>query len=584
VSGANIGVDFVGISGVLEFGEGENVKTIQVELVNDAAREENEEFPVWLSNLTGATIGIFDPVATVVIEDNDPGIHFDPLEVRVAEGEPEVRLTVWRGTDSVAAFTVDYATQAFMSSGQVGHQSVSGTIEFGPGELSKTVPIALLGDDALWEGDDEFEVVLRRPTGVGVLDPNRSAVWVVIVDNDVPVRWETHWAGEEFPAVSGLEAVTWGGGRYVAVGGEWAVVSEDARAWSAQRVPPGFKAADVIWGNEEYLAVGAAGVWRSADGLNWSSVPVTPPRSLRRVSYGEGWYVALDFEGRVWMTSDLFDWTSELLGGGLEAVAYGDAGFVVVGGQGEAWHWRPGARWEALGRIASGGLGAAAWGDQGYVTITRRYDQVLQTEFLEVFNSRDGRTWETNRVDGYFTTPDSLVFGGGAYVGVDGGRGTRLRWESGRWVAEGFFAGWGGRGGFGMRDLVYGAAGFVGASGGIAWVSADGLTWNRLWRPDLGDIHLAAGEWFVTHQSQGLHWSYFDLRSSADAQVWRTERTGGWGSELASLNGVVGYVENSVLHLRSTDGTWREANFQERGSVRGAATGAGGVGGGWKPL
>jgi hypothetical protein len=104
---------------------------------------------------------------------------------------------------------------------------VSGTIAFGEGETSRTLALPLRDDDAVWKGDQEFEVVLSRPTPVGALDPNRSVGSVVVIDDDAPLRWEAFWVGEPFPEVWGLHTVTWGGGRYVAVGDEWAVVSED---------------------------------------------------------------------------------------------------------------------------------------------------------------------------------------------------------------------------------------------------------------------------------------------------------------------------------------------------------------------
>jgi hypothetical protein len=582
VIGATIGVDFIGTSGVLEFGEGENVKTIQVELVNDAAREENEEFPVWLSQVTGATLGIFEPRATVVIEDNDPGIHFEPVEVRVLEPEPQVELAVHRGADTQGAFAINYATRATSGSGTVDYPRVNGTIAFGEGEMSRTLTLPLPDDDGVWEGDQEFEVVLSRPVGGGVLDPNRNVGRVLVVDDEAPVRWEAHWVGEPFPEVWGLQAVTWGGGQYVAVGGEWVVVSEDARQWTARQVS-GFGAWDVIWVAGDYLAVGESGVWRSADGLNWARVSGATPRNLFRVSYGGGVYVALDRDGRAWMTSDLADWSSEKLGPNLQDVAYGNAGFVVVGDEGKAWHRPVGGAWEALGKIAPGWLGAVTWGNVGFVAASSQYDEQAQSEYLLVLDSWDGRNWWTNRVDEPISTPNFTVYGDGAYVGVSWNGAVRLCWETDRWVAEGRTGG-SGRG-YSIGDLAYGDAGYVSSSYSTVSVSADGLLWEQLGRLDLRDVQGTGGRLFVEHLTgDGWHGGYFEIRSSVDGASWTLEQSGGfWGSPgpaLAGMNGLVGYLRGGTLYLRGQGGTWRAGAVGRTGLAVGPRGGIGALGGG----
>jgi hypothetical protein len=370
---ATAGEDYVHKSGVLEFAEGENLKTLDLEILNDAAQELSEDFQVVLSNVTGAVMRIYQPQAKITIEDNDPGVHFETTEVRVLESEPWVALTVHRGADSQGAFKVDYATRAIPGSGGDDFPAVKGIIAFGEVEMSRTLTLPMTDDDGVWNGDHEFEVVLSRRVGGPVHAPNRDVGRVVVIDEEAPVQWEASWVGEPFPEVWGLHAVTWGGGRYVAVGDEWAVVSEDGRRWTAQQVN-GFGAWDVIWANNKYVAVGDPGIWLSPDGLSWTNVVGATPRNLNRVSYGDGVYVALDLSGRAWMTSDLADWSWETLGPGAWDLAYGNGGFVVVGYEGNAWYWQPGRPWEALGKIAPGWLEAVTWGNVGFVTATSQYD------------------------------------------------------------------------------------------------------------------------------------------------------------------------------------------------------------------
>jgi hypothetical protein len=576
VGSATAGQDYAQNSGVLEFGERENIKLVSVEILNDAQRELNEEFMVTLSQVSVASLGIFQS-ATVLIEDNDPGIHFDPVEVRVLEAEPQVELAVHRGADTQEAFTVDYATRAIPGSGGDDVPTVNGTIAFGEGEMSRTLTLPLPDDDGVWEGDQEFEVVLSRPVGGGVLDPDRNVGRVLAVDNEAPVRWEAHWVGEPFPEVWGLQAVTWGGGRYVAVGGEWVVVSEDGRQWTARQVN-GFGAGDVIWAAGEYLAVGDSGIWRSAEGLDWTSVDGAAPRNLFRLSHGDGVYVALDRYGRAWMTSDLASWSSETLGPNLQDLAYGNGTFVVVGDDGKAWYWQPGRTWEALGKIAPGWLGAVTWGNVGFVTASSQYDEQAQSEYLLVLDSWDGRTWWTNRVDEPMSTPNYLVYGDGAYLGVSWNRVVRLAWNGDHWLAEssaGISSSW-----YSVGDLAYGHSGYVSSSYSTISVSGDGLLWERLGRMDLRDVEGTGGRFFVEHLTgDGWHGGYFEIRTSVDAVSWALEQSGGFrgdpGPGLTGMNGVVGYLRGGTLHLRARDGTWRTVTVAEQGWVSALAAGAG---------
>jgi hypothetical protein len=565
---ASADIDYVHTSGVLEFAEWENVKTIEVEIVNDGLWEPEEEFQVVLSNVTGLE-GLFESTATVVIQDNDTGIHFDRLQVHVSERESSVTLTVHRGADSVEAFTVDYTTVDVEISGVRGYRPVSGTLEFEAGVMTQGLMFGLSGPDGVWEGDDELKVVLSRPTGVGFLDPDRNEGRVVIVDNE-PLVWEAHRVGESFPEVADLRAVTWGGGRYVAVGGEWALTSVDARKWTAQRVE-GLEAWDVTLADGQYVAVGDNGIWRSVDGLRWTKVAAGPRHALFRVSHGDGLHVVLDRNGRAWMTPDLEGWRWVHLGADLRDLAHGEAGFVVVANDGNAWHGTTEGVWEALGRIAPIGLGAVAWGEQGYLTATSEYDHAAQSEQVVVFHSVNGRDWETNRLDVAVWTPSCLVYGDGAYVGRDTwSRGLRLRWESDRWVTEDASGYWY------LGDMAYGNAGYVSTGISTVSVSEDGLRWERLHHLNLTFVHSAGGTLFVEHVFRGFHWSYYELYSSTDASTWTLERSGpGVGSRLVSLNGVVGDLRDGVLHLRNAERTWNIVHFQGEGWKQGVAAGSG---------
>jgi hypothetical protein len=272
------------------------------------------------------------------------------------------------------------------------------------------------------------------------------------------------------------------------------------------------------------------------------------------------------------MTPDLEEWSWVRLGADLRDVTHGESGFVVVANDGKAWHGTTEGVWEALGRIAPNGLGAVTWGEQGYVTVA------AQSERLVVLHSVDGRNWETNRVEVAVGRPDHLVYGEGVYVGVNWTQGLLLRRELDQWVADqssGLSSFW-----LGMGDVAYGNAGYVSTAFSTVSVSEAGLLWERLHQPNLTRVHSADGTLIVEHVTgDRWHWSYYEIHSSTDASTWTLERSGGFsggsGSGLVSLNGVVADLRGGTLHLRNPEGTWNVVEFQDESYKWDVAAGSG---------
>ena len=72
------------------------------------------------------------------------------------------------------------------------------------------------------------------------------------------------------PQGSDLLSVCIGGGRFVAVGSDGAVLaSADGMHWSVRILDPPHSLADVVWGNGLFVAVGE-GLWTSPDGVEWT--------------------------------------------------------------------------------------------------------------------------------------------------------------------------------------------------------------------------------------------------------------------------------------------------------------------------
>ena len=95
---ATNGLDYAGTNGPLTFAQGEMAETFAVPILDDQVPEGDERFQVTLSNVTGdAALG--SPSTTVIIVDDDLGVHFEPNAHWVAENEGTLALKLVPNTN-----------------------------------------------------------------------------------------------------------------------------------------------------------------------------------------------------------------------------------------------------------------------------------------------------------------------------------------------------------------------------------------------------------------------------------------------------------------------------------------------------
>jgi hypothetical protein len=244
----------------------------------------------------------------------------------------------------------------------------------------------------------EDHAAARQPRFVAVGDEHRrlSSIDGVVWENDVRTGIVD----------KALYAVTWGNGRYVAVGadkvftsfdgihwdmgetgkflygvaygdGRFAAVGEAAvRLWSDDGLhwnyvgggtTDRYKA--IAWGDQGFVAVGHSGIRvRSEDGVTWMD-EVTGGYELYGVAWGNGRYVAVGADGRRAVSLDAEIWSDDAFGDPLEGITFGDGEFFAVGTgrverstSGEVWD-APVSPGLAMGHIAygDGNLVVAGW-------------------------------------------------------------------------------------------------------------------------------------------------------------------------------------------------------------------------------
>jgi hypothetical protein len=131
-------------------------KTFTVPITNDTVDEANETVYLALSNAVGASLGA-RVTAVLTITDNDTAgaIAFGAPVFTVGEAGPTATVMVTRTGGLASGASVAYAGADGTAVAGSDYTAASGTLVFGPGETSRTIPIAIT-NDALAEA-------MRRP-------------------------------------------------------------------------------------------------------------------------------------------------------------------------------------------------------------------------------------------------------------------------------------------------------------------------------------------------------------------------------------------------------------------------------------
>ncbi|GFQ81637.1 adhesion G-protein coupled receptor V1 [Trichonephila clavata] len=190
--------DFTPILGELVFEEGEEMKILKVDILDDTIRESPEEFRLELFD-PSVGIGVLNfrhrgsiMTTDITIEDNDmmPGIvEIEKPIYNVLENVGVVEIGVIRLDGTDGEIRVGYETQNQTARPEKDFKPAKGELIFGEGEIRKTILVPIVDDDER-EPMQQFEVHLLDPTpGPGVINfkglgSTRGAV-VIIKDDDM---------------------------------------------------------------------------------------------------------------------------------------------------------------------------------------------------------------------------------------------------------------------------------------------------------------------------------------------------------------------------------------------------------------
>ena len=163
----------------LSFGPGVTSNTIRVAINDDVVVESvTETFSVHL-NLRPLRIGS-DLEATGTIRDDDGAARLSIGDASASEGDGPLSFTVTLAGQSSGSVTVDYATEAATATAGRDYTEASGTLTFAPGDIKKTITVALLDHD-VHEAGETFSVSLSGAQGAMLEEGTGTGT---ILDND----------------------------------------------------------------------------------------------------------------------------------------------------------------------------------------------------------------------------------------------------------------------------------------------------------------------------------------------------------------------------------------------------------------
>jgi hypothetical protein len=249
-----------------------------------------------------------------------------------------------------------------------------------------------------------------------------------VVRSDQTTALGKTWTIRQAPL--GLREVTYGAGKFVALGGGKLATSPDGVTWTEQTPPAGSSWTSSIFAQGKFVALSGTdseqfptNVMTSSDGLNWnlSRDGLTPGSLWLSLAYGNGTFVAGSFgtlSSTYMATSpDAVTWTPVALpvgSPGIVKLAFGNGAFVAVQSSNGVQDVRSllrstnGVDWQeqALPSSASPELVAVAFGRGQFIAVGGKGT---------IISSPDGITW-TNRAEPGAYTLVEILDAGESYI------------------------------------------------------------------------------------------------------------------------------------------------------------------------
>ncbi len=172
---ADGGASWSGVTGNVTIAAGSSSVQLRLATLDDALDESIESFTLTATPVSGAEGGPATGAASIV--DNDAAPLLSIGDVTVNEAAGTATFTVRLSGASSLSVSVDFATADASIDNPAGNPATagadytagSGTLTFAPGVLEQTITVAI-ANDAVYEGLENFVVVLSAPVNAGIAD------------------------------------------------------------------------------------------------------------------------------------------------------------------------------------------------------------------------------------------------------------------------------------------------------------------------------------------------------------------------------------------------------------------------------
>ncbi|HON08852.1 MAG TPA: Calx-beta domain-containing protein, partial [Verrucomicrobiota bacterium] len=186
---ATPGVDYIGISNVLTFADGETSKLVSIPIIDDAIVETPESIGLILQNPSnGAFIGP-QGSAIVMIIDNEVGISLENQSYSVSETDIVAVISVIRIGNTNISVSAMYNTSDGTAIAGSDYRATNGIVTFAPGQTNQFIYVPII-DDTIVKSNELFYITLSGQTAGATLGPIVSAP-VVIIENDKQVNFSS---------------------------------------------------------------------------------------------------------------------------------------------------------------------------------------------------------------------------------------------------------------------------------------------------------------------------------------------------------------------------------------------------------
>lgn len=225
-SGTAGGSDFAISASPLVIPAGSTTGSITITITADTIDESDETVVVALGAPSNATMGAITQHTATIVDDDVSTAALSIANATITEnnfGAQQMQFTVTLSAASLQTVTVSYATADGSASAGFDYTAASGTLTFGPGQLTQSVAVTILGD-TIDELDETFSVDLSNAQNATIAAGH--ATGTISDDDGAP---ELLLLGSSFNEGSALEfTVTLGSSSVFTVTVDYATVAGTA--------------------------------------------------------------------------------------------------------------------------------------------------------------------------------------------------------------------------------------------------------------------------------------------------------------------------------------------------------------------